>query len=1200
MKFGSLGRKKQVENLLAELTEALGQLDFMAIISIKENECFNELPPDWRLLVHSIFGEEMQARKILDAGADPNARFIAPPHGIHPLYAAACIAGDLPTVDVLLAAGADVDLQIGDGRTALMQAAENGNRQMIDRLLEAGADIDAVQAGSGLGAFAFALNHLQMDIAKYLLTRGAKPDYGNIETLPLAVVEHGDLEFIKAIETHGGTIVPEYMKGRIAFVAARNPDGDVLDHVLAHGADVNHDNDFNYTPLLLAVLNDHVDLVKRFLARGDDPDVLDIDRETALSLAIEKEQHDSVCLLRDHGAQCRDYPGLTDEQAMLQAAEDGALGTALKLRDAGVSLNVEDGEGNTPLMLATRAGHLGVVRSLYHLGADINHRNRSGASAAMIANELDDHNLIATMREFVAEDAIPEEMRGLPLSGIYDVGGMMFGRLSHPFKDKPPYDDSPDERVDDEPSFADKLEQLRCLLNDDNVAEHLGDQGRESVESLIERYADSPDEALQTDHEEVEELIYVLSRVAGEMGDDDDESESAEEDYPLTLHEAIESGDIQTVGRLLQAGADPNEHDDEDTTPLMSAVISGAKEIVELLIREGARIVEALPDDTSVLEIAIEGWANEEDFDIKQQRREILDILLTNCEPEDPSSLIGTVLLTATRGHPEIIDILREKGIAVDADYPLGNGVPLLFTLVARGDPSIDEVNVLLGLGADPNYRSPAGLPVLSLCMRSGSITVADMLIDAGADVMVRNINGALPYDLALIYGHAEFAQRLIVRMNAVMREIDHQDEKGRTALMRAVMRKDLGDVQQLLTEGVDATLRDLSGHSPLSYAVCNDMRAIEGVLRKARVEQEDTDPRDGKLAIIRAAAKGALGTVLDLLDTGVPVDTEDEDGLVAAAGNTALLAAETYPGMIRVLANRGADITHRNEKGDTAYMVAAAANRQLTMQTLVDLGYPLVECPEEASDDGFGNSTDETIVADGEDLFEAFGNGDLRRVMQLIEEGADINLTNEDGISVLALALMKLSHKELSRRHRRDNEQIISALLDGHASITGSGIHSPFIIAAFFKRADLVSRMLRMGADVNQTTEDGASALLLSLSKHDDSTTCFDDACAECLLNAGCDPTLRHESGSIAIHAAAMTGCVSILERLLDIRPMDIDAIDGVGNTPLICAATAGQLDAVKLLLDRGADRSLRDNEGKAAKDIALEASHHDVAVLL
>jgi len=78
-----------------------------------------------------------------------------------------------------------------------------------------------------------------------------------------------------------------------------------------------------------------------------------------------------------------------------------------------------------------------VVRSLYHLGADIDHRNHAGQSATALAAEINDANFVATMKEFVAEDTIPEGMRGFPLGGIFELGDTLVGRLSIPAKIRP-------------------------------------------------------------------------------------------------------------------------------------------------------------------------------------------------------------------------------------------------------------------------------------------------------------------------------------------------------------------------------------------------------------------------------------------------------------------------------------------------------------------------------------------------------------------------------------------------------------------------------------------------------------------------------------------------------------------------------------------------------------------------------------------
>jgi ankyrin repeat protein len=67
------------------------------------------------------------------------------------------------------------------------------------------------------------------------------------------------------------------------------------------------------------------------------------------------------------------------------------------------------------------------------------------------------------------------------------------------------------------------------------------------------------------------------------------------------------------------------------------------------------------------------------------------------------------------------------------------------------------------------------------------------------------------------------------------------------------------------------------------------------------------------------------------------------------------------------------------------------------------------------------------------------------------------------------------------------------------------------------------------------------------------------------------------NQPGWTALHYAAAGGSVEITRLLLD-QDAAIDALSPSGMTPLMLAAREGQEDAVKLLLARGADASLKD----------------------
>jgi ankyrin repeat protein len=1545
---------KEAEGLWQRIVQAVAQRDSDGLRTLVDGKHFASLSVDARLLAACALGDAKIAHEMLQAGADPNKPCKEGFDGVTPLVMTVGVSRSVEVASLLLDAGADVNdewsedttpifettadqfydlarllvtrganvnVRMGNGLTPLMFAARNGASRCVEFFLGAGADINAVEEEHGVGAFGLALNRLDMKLAEQLLALGAEPNFGSIETLPLAVAEHGSLAFIQALEARGCNLVRDDQRGRMAFVSARNPDPEVFDYLLNHGADPSEGNDFGYTPLILAALNNHHHLIRRYLARGDDAAVRDVDGETALSLAIEKRHDESVAALREFHAEEGDYSALAPEAAMLKAAEDGSLGSILNLRDSGVPINCCDEDGNSPLMIAVRAGHHGVVRSLYHLGANINHRNHAGESALGLAKASDSTDLVNTLQEFGALDAITGELGklsamfgGIP---IYNAADTMFGRMSHPYKDKPPYDneaadgddesdgyeddeedqddDSDEDRSDEsgvDASVDSKLDLLSQVLDSDQVKEQLPEAVLEQLAQKLDHWRSQHEELeLEDDdlaelnrllgmfglgeEEEAEEvertplfeavhaqdlaavrkiikgggdvnevdgegntplLIAVLTRNAKlvdellKLGADPNKARpdgkgplfgavrvgeekiaqtllkgGAEVDAPLSMdhngvavsgctalyiaallghlpsckvltssgasleaandlgytplmaaiegdHEnvidlflksganvnpdviatmeveglggafplytatrkenlavikkllkreadvnrtapngwtslksAAQQGSFEIVKVLLDAGADTNIADDTNYTPLMnavsgehedivkillkfnadpnvqsgenpedddwepgrsalmdaavsgnvaiareliksganpnllnakgrtalhSAVISANADMVALLLKSGAdpNVFGTDDEKMSALDLALRRWASEDEDDRAGGVSDVLEMMVKRGLPSDRGSLQETALDLVTEGHLEVVDLLRKHGFSVDANYSK-NGASQLFITAAIGDDRLQAAELLLQIGADVNYKSPAGLSVLSLATRNGAVRLVELLLKAGANVMDRNSANALAYDLAVIYGHDELIDLLIAHMNQVVPVVDRQADDGTTALMRATVAADVKTINDLLSAGADASRRDRQGESPLSYAVAHDQVEVVQALRSAGVERLPGDKAIGPQSIVHAGSQGALGTILDLLDSGTPIDLTDDDG------DTALTAAAVHPGVVKVLAKRGADLSHRNGEGKTAYMIAAASNRARMVETLKEAGSPIDESDEmegltqmqamlkalrvkEADSGAEEGDSGPYVQADGDELLMACLAGDTLTVSRQVAASVDINYVNDEGRTALAMAIQGLMQDEVSRRRERDFEQILDVLLVAGAD-PRVGEFPYLVFAAMGKRLHLVNALIRAGASIDRTIGEGQTALFMSLLAPDAGRTA-DDRCALALLNAGADSSLRHESGAMPIHLASASNYLGALQALLDHRPQDVDAKTNIGLTPLMMAATEGHAEAVRLLLKFGADRTLKDDEGLTAKDVAIKNRNEDLVPLL
>ena len=124
----------------------------------------------------------------------------------------------------------------------------------------------------------------------------------------------------------------------------------------------------------------------------------------------------------------------------------------------------------------------------------------------------------------------------------------------------------------------------------------------------------------------------------------------------------------------------------------------------------------------------------------------------------------------------------------------------------------------------------------------------------------------------------------------------------------------------------------------------------------------------------------------------------------------------------------------------------------------------------------------------------------------------------------------------------------------------------------------------------VNLTDALGNSPLMICAQRN------WADSIEVLLANNYCDVNHQNIFGSSALMCSSSHGHVDALKVLISSSKVEIDLVSRFGQTALMKAAQAGKLTSIEILLDKGANASTLNKQGKNALQIAEEKEHRSV----
>jgi ankyrin repeat protein len=463
-------------------------------------------------------------------------------------------------------------------------------------------------------------------------------------------------------------------------------------------------------------------------------------------------------------------------------------------------------------------------------------------------------------------------------------------------------------------------------------------------------------------------------------------------------------------------------------------------------------------------------------------------------------------------------------------------------------------VRALVKQRVDVNAPQGDGATALHWAAHVDDLSIADLLIRAGARATVANDNGFTPLHLACTNRSAAMVERLL----AAGADANAASLNGETVLMTCARAGEARAVKVLLVKGARVNVKEKShDQTPLMWAAAQRHPDVTELLIEAGAE-------------IGARSRTYAQTVVG--EQTQRFGREELNYTVLRGGSTPLLFAARSgdTGSVRLLLAAGANVNDALPDGASALVLAAHSGHGETAALLIEKG---------ANPD----SADAGYTA----LHAAVLRSDLTLVKTLLARGANPDVRTTKGTPI-----------------RRDTTDF-----NLPATLIGS---TPYLLAARFLEPEIMKALAAGGADTRLTMRDGTTALMLATgtSSGNNATrrgiAVIDGGVVEpesaiakgvaAALDLGADVNAANQAGDTALHTAATRGLNAVVQ-LLAGNGAQLNTKNKRGLTPL-----AALMPANAAVRRRGAAitaAALADDD-TPGEPVAREPAHPETIALL
>lgn len=324
--------------------------------------------------------------------------------------------GDQQMVNVLLQYGADVEAKNDRDETPLEIAACEGSASIMRTLLSKGAKIRDPRMLLRRAAWG---GHV--DVAQILLERGteinvtAETQQGGERSTPLhAAVIANRPDMVEFLVAHGADVnATDSVRRTPLHLAAESLYTQIAKTLLAHGSKVNAESKTGETPLHRAAQFGSMKMVELLLSQGATANPKGPDGQTPLDVAVMAREVETVNTLRKLGGKPSEQWELFDAVMLHE------IGTIDRILTARPSAGTEMANGYTPLHLASRHGHMDCAKALLEHKINVDIRGFVKQTPLHVAAQSGDKEMARLLLDHGAEINARDRDGLTPLSYLY-------------------------------------------------------------------------------------------------------------------------------------------------------------------------------------------------------------------------------------------------------------------------------------------------------------------------------------------------------------------------------------------------------------------------------------------------------------------------------------------------------------------------------------------------------------------------------------------------------------------------------------------------------------------------------------------------------------------------------------------------------------------------------------------------------------